>query len=103
MAPQTAMSAKDLAAWLAVHPSWALDGGKLIRTYRAKTFPEAIEFVRQVALAAESLNHHPDIDIRYVNVTLRLATHDAGDAVTTMDIRLATECDKRFHSANSEG
>ncbi|HEY5168263.1 MAG TPA: 4a-hydroxytetrahydrobiopterin dehydratase, partial [Thermoleophilia bacterium] len=31
---------------------------------------------------------HPDIDIRYNKVTLRLSSHDAG-GVTARDVRLA--------------
>ncbi len=34
------------------------------------------------------MQHHPDIDIRYNKVTLRLATHSAG-GVTTRDVELA--------------
>jgi len=38
---------------------------------------------------AEAANHHPDIDIRYRAVHLRLSTHDAGHTVTAKDYSLA--------------
>jgi 4a-hydroxytetrahydrobiopterin dehydratase len=37
-----------------------------------------MRFVNGVAGLAEAANHHPDIDIRWNKVTLRLSTHSAG-------------------------
>ena len=48
----------------------------------------AIGFVEHLAEVAEAQHHHPDIDIRYNKVTLRLSSHDAG-GLTTRDVRLA--------------
>ena len=42
-----------------------------------------------VALA-ELANHHPDVDIRYSKITLRLVTHDSG-GITSKDVKLAKE------------
>ena len=47
-----------------------------------------------MAEAAERLNHHPDVELRYVNLALRLTTHDAGNKVTEKDLRLAEEIQK---------
>jgi 4a-hydroxytetrahydrobiopterin dehydratase len=55
---------------------------------------DAIEFLKRVAEAAERLNHHPDVELRYVNLTLRLTTHDAGNKVTERDLQLAGEIQK---------
>ena len=52
----------------------------------------AIAFVDAVAVAAEDANHHPDIDIRWNAVTLRLVTHDEG-GITGKDVALAATCD----------
>ena len=59
-----------------------------------KKYLDAVEFLRRVAEAAERLNHHPDVELRYVNLTLRLTTHDAGNKVTEKDLRLAEELQK---------
>ncbi len=67
---------------------WSYDGSSLIRTFRFADFVHAIGFVEHLADVAESLQHHPDIDIRYNKVTLRLATHSAG-GVTARDVELA--------------
>jgi 4a-hydroxytetrahydrobiopterin dehydratase len=69
---------------------WKLEGGMLEKTYENPTFPEAIVFVNAVAHLAELANHHPDVDIRYSKITLRLVTHDSG-GITAKDVALAKE------------
>ena len=73
---------KDLAGW---HYS----DGALKRTFRFKSFREAIGFLVRIAFEAESLNHHPEISNVYNSVTLTLRTHDAENQVTEKDIQLA--------------
>ena len=55
---------------------------------------DAIEFLKRVAEAAERLNRHPDVELRYVNLALRLTTHDAGNKITKKDLRPAGETQK---------
>ena len=69
-------------------PGWKLTDGTLVREWTFRDFKEAMVFVSKVADAAESANHHPDIDIRYNRVRLALITHDAG-GITTNDVELA--------------
>lgn len=77
-------------AGLSALPGWSIEAGMLVKTYAHPTFPEAIVFVNAVAHLAELANHHPDVDIRYTNVTLRLTTHDSG-GITARDVALAKE------------
>jgi len=73
-------------------PGWALIDGALRKEYKFKSFVQSIRFVNEVAENAESVNHHPDIDIRYDRVTLTLTTHDSG-GITHNDVELAASCD----------
>jgi 4a-hydroxytetrahydrobiopterin dehydratase len=98
MARPTKLSEAEVQAFLRTHGDWHLDGGALVRTFEAPTFLVGIEFVGQVAKLAEATDHHPDIDIRWRKVTLRFVTHDAGNAVTALDTRLAAECDLVFRA-----
>jgi 4a-hydroxytetrahydrobiopterin dehydratase len=82
-----------LAAALDHLDGWTAGPDGLTRTVSLQTFPDAIEAVRRVADAAERLDHHPDIDIRYRTVTFRCATHSAGGATTELDVALAGEID----------
>jgi len=67
---------------------WRAQGEAITRTVQLRDFARAIDFVNAVAEMADDANHHPDIDIRYNKVTLRLSSHDAG-GVTSRDVRLA--------------
>ncbi|MEC8942344.1 MAG: 4a-hydroxytetrahydrobiopterin dehydratase, partial [Verrucomicrobiota bacterium] len=51
-----------------------------------------IDFVNEVAGIAEDAGHHPDINIHYLRVTLRLTTHSKG-ALTGKDFELARRID----------
>ncbi len=82
--------------FLKQHPKWRVEQGMLVRTYEAPAFLDGIAFVTEVARLAEAADHHPDIDIRWRKVTLRLVTHDAGNTITAKDTQLAAECDLVF-------
>ncbi|MFO0595146.1 MAG: 4a-hydroxytetrahydrobiopterin dehydratase [Myxococcaceae bacterium] len=89
----------EVKAFLDRHPGWSKDEkGMLVRTFEARTFLEGIAFVDKVAKVAEALDHHPDIDIRWRKVTLRLITHDAGNRLTELDTRVAADASKLFES-----
>ncbi len=82
----------ELSAFIATHPAWELDDNSIVRSFRFADFVEAMGFVTRVALLAEKADHHPDIDIRWNTVTLRLSTHSAG-GLTGKDLDLATRLD----------
>jgi 4a-hydroxytetrahydrobiopterin dehydratase len=69
---------------------WKLVGKEIQKMYELKDFVHAMGFVNSVALLAEKANHHPDIDIRWNKVTLKLSTHSAG-GLTEKDFNLARE------------
>ena len=87
--PLTEDERRDLAA---AHPSWAVEGEEITRTFVFTDFAEAMGFVGRVALAAEKADHHPNIDIRWNKVTLMLTTHSAG-ALTERDRALVEMID----------
>ncbi|MFZ0493689.1 MAG: 4a-hydroxytetrahydrobiopterin dehydratase [Acidimicrobiia bacterium] len=90
--PVDLLTPAERAEFLAAHPAWKLDGGTLICTYTFSDFVEAFSFVARVALLAEKAFHHPDIQISWNKVTLRLTTHSAG-GLTSRDIDLAASID----------
>ena len=73
-------------------PGWSRRGNEIVRTYEFRTFADAMAFVARVGPIADGLHHHPDIDIRYTKVTLRLSTHSAG-GITKLDVQLAQAID----------
>jgi 4a-hydroxytetrahydrobiopterin dehydratase len=82
----------DVKAFVEAHPEWSWADAEITRTYQFADFSESMAFVTRVALAAEKADHHPDIDIRWNEVTLTLATHSAG-GLTAKDLALADTAD----------
>ncbi len=73
---------------------WDEEGGALRKDFRFADFGEALAFVNRVGALAEEAGHHPDIDIRWSVVTLRLSTHSEGSVVTDRDRDLADRIDQ---------
>ena len=71
---------------------WSLIGKEIKKTFELKDFVHAMGFVNSVALLAEKVNHHPDIDIRWNKITLTCSTHSAG-GLTEKDFNLAKTID----------
>jgi 4a-hydroxytetrahydrobiopterin dehydratase len=78
---------------------WERDGAAITARVKLATFPDAIAFVGRVAEIAESMSHHPDIDIRWRTVILRVSTHDAG-GLTQVDLDFARRVDDLPTSAS---
>lgn len=89
------MNAKQVSARLRIIPHWSKRGQTILRTFTFAGFLESIDFVNRIATKAEKSRHHPDIDIRYNRVMLKLTTHDAG-GLTEKDFSLARQCDQVF-------
>ena len=71
---------------------WTRDGAAITRSVQAESFMAGIGLVQRVAEAAEEMNHHPDIDIRWTTVTFTLSTHSEG-GLTGYDLTLARKID----------
>jgi len=73
--------------------AWSQDGDAITREVQAPNFLAGIRLVDRVAEAAEAMNHHPDIDIRYTTLTFTLSTHSEG-GLTANDLELAGQIDR---------
>ena len=81
----TAPEVSDLAQTL---PMWQVVDEQLLREIQAPTYMIAINWVVAIAGAAESRDHHPDIDIRWRTLRIALITHSTG-CLTELDLDLA--------------
>lgn len=69
-------------------PDWRLFGTALHTRFRTGNFAAGLRLVNAIGEAAEAANHHPDLDLRYPHVNVKLYSHDAG-GVTDRDLSLA--------------
>ena len=96
------LSDLEIRRALGALPGWARKGESLQKTYSFARFADGIRFVQQIAELADSMNHHPDIDIRYTNVAFSLSTHDAG-GITQRDLDLAEGIEKAAGFGDRKG
>ena len=90
-----ALTAKQISLHLKDVPNWSKRAQTIFRTFTFEGFLKSMDFVNRIARKAQKLNHHPDIDIRFNKVTLKLTTHDEG-GITEKDFSLARQCDEVF-------
>ena len=86
---RTKLTEAELTAALKSLPGWGVEGGAIVKTFKFGKFADGIAFVQRIAVEADRMDHHPDIDIRYTRIRVALSTHDAG-GITGMDVRLAS-------------
>jgi len=84
----TVLSDTEVQQALQQLPGWKKNHSSIERLFHFGSFVQAMEFVNQIAEAAEAVNHHPDILISYNKVTLTLISHDSG-GVTQRDLKMA--------------
>jgi 4a-hydroxytetrahydrobiopterin dehydratase len=70
-------------------PDWRMLIDRLHASFDTGDFLGAVRLVDAIALAAEKMNHHPDLDLAYGRLDVRLISHDVG-GVTSRDVMLAT-------------
>ena len=91
----SALATREINQHLKTVPGWSKHGKVILRTFEFAGFVESIDFVNSIAKLAQKANHHPDIDIRFNKVALKLSTHDEG-GLTEKDFALARKCDGVF-------
>ena len=83
----------EIEAFITAHPDWLFEDKAIVRTFGFDDFAGSLDFVNRVDELAEAADHHPDVDIRWNKVTLRLSTHSEG-GLTTKDTSLAAQIDE---------
>jgi len=86
------LATDTIEAFISDHPDWTWADESITRTYEFADFNESLGFVVRVGMEAEKANHHPDIDIRWNEVSLTLSTHSEG-GLTQKDLDLADSAD----------
>jgi 4a-hydroxytetrahydrobiopterin dehydratase len=89
------LNTKQIRLHLQAVPNWSKRAQTILRIFKFEGFLKGIDFVNRIAAKTQKMNHHPDIDIRFDQVTLTLTTHDEG-GITEKDFTLAQQCDEVF-------
>ncbi len=69
-------------------PQWELREGWIRRKYRTGGWPYTLMLVNAIGYLAEASWHHPDLEVSWAEVHVKLMTHSA-KGVTEKDLELA--------------
>jgi 4a-hydroxytetrahydrobiopterin dehydratase len=67
---------------------WRPIAHALLTRFRTRNFATGLHLVNLIGEAAEAANHHPDLDLRYTHLNVRLFSHDVF-GLTERDVALA--------------
>ena len=72
---------------------WTETESKLMKTIKCQDFNHALALLNKIAIAAESMNHHPDLKIySYRFLSIEIYTHDT-NSITQKDYDLSRQID----------
>jgi 4a-hydroxytetrahydrobiopterin dehydratase len=69
-------------------PGWTWREDAIHAHLETGDFATGLRLVNRIGEAAEEMNHHPDLDLRYPHLDVTLSSHDVG-GVTERDVTLA--------------
>ncbi|WP_344782795.1 4a-hydroxytetrahydrobiopterin dehydratase [Microbacterium kribbense] len=67
---------------------WRFADDAVSAVFTTGDFATGARLFEAIAALAEAANHHPDVEVTYPKVQVRLTSHDAG-GVTRKDVELA--------------
>jgi 4a-hydroxytetrahydrobiopterin dehydratase len=92
--PGTPTLAPEVARALAatLNPDWALSDTQIERTFTFSSFNAAFGLATRIALLAEAQGHHPDLEVGWGRLHVRLSTHAIG-GLSRNDLIMAAKID----------
>jgi 4a-hydroxytetrahydrobiopterin dehydratase len=86
------LSDEEIEGRLAEREGWRREGDAIVRELDRGDFVGSVRFVDAIVEPAEELGHHPDLEISWGTVTVRISTHSEG-GITASDFELAERID----------
>ncbi len=75
-------------------PLWEYTNGYIQRTFHTVNWRLTMMFANAIAFLAEAAWHHPEMELHFKTITIRLHTHDFQNAVTSRDLELALKIEE---------
>jgi 4a-hydroxytetrahydrobiopterin dehydratase len=79
---------EEIEARLAELPGWSRAGAAIEKSFERGDFVGSVAFVDSLVGPAEEMSHHPDLEVSWSTVTVRISTHSEG-GLTAADFELA--------------
>ncbi len=74
-------------------PEWWLEGRWIRRKYNTDGWLTTLALVNAIGFAAEAAGHHPDLEVTWGKIWIKLRTHSAG-GITEKDFALAKKIEE---------
>jgi 4a-hydroxytetrahydrobiopterin dehydratase len=72
---ETGLNEKDVQQYLKVVNGWALQDGKIVKTFAFKNYFETLAFVNAIAYIIHAEDHHPELVVTYNRCVIKFDTH----------------------------
>ncbi len=88
------LASTDIKKRLKKLPEWSVNTKEteLSRSFTFRDFIHGLAFIAKISVHAEILGHHPDIELSFSKVKVKLSTHDV-KGLTKVDFELAQRID----------
>ena len=86
------LSDSEIETKLAGLSGWERSGEEIVKRFKREDFVGSVKFVDGLVTPAEEMGHHPDLEISWDTVTVRISTHSEC-GLTAADFELAGRID----------
>jgi 4a-hydroxytetrahydrobiopterin dehydratase len=86
------LSDQEIEQALTECDGWSRDGDAIVKEFDRGDFAGSVDFINAIAPSAEEMNHHPDLEISWSKVKVKITTHSEG-GLTGNDFELARKVD----------
>ena len=89
-----ALQSSQIATFAAELPGWSVvEEHHLSKDFKFPDFAQALAFVNRVGALAEAAGHHPDLELSWGRVGVKIWTHSV-QGLTRLDFTLAAQIDR---------
>jgi 4a-hydroxytetrahydrobiopterin dehydratase len=86
------LSDSDIEERLGKLDGWSRDGDAIVKTFENEDFVGSVKFVQALVEPAEEMGHHPDLELSWDKVKVKITNHAEG-GLTENDFELAGKID----------
>ncbi|HYD97689.1 MAG TPA: 4a-hydroxytetrahydrobiopterin dehydratase [Noviherbaspirillum sp.] len=92
----------EIKDYLAAVDNWALQDGKIVKTFAFKNYYETLAFVNAIAWVIHADDHHPELVVTYNRCVVKFDTHSVNNGrggISENDFICAAKVDAIFRQA----
>jgi 4a-hydroxytetrahydrobiopterin dehydratase len=99
---ETALNDEQIREHLSALDGWALEGGKIVKTYGFRNYHETLAFVNAAAYVFHVEDHHPELVVTYNRCVMKFDTHSVNGGrggISENDFICAAKVDAIYRQA----